>query len=309
MEPINQFLKNSKKIKDNNDKLYDSLIQHPRIIELIENSDFEITRSMIRNDLLQLKRYTEQSLACEKCSSLGECINHPQGYVPSIDVRGGRIHIIYSPCPTKIKDDAFREKEKMIESYHVPKDVKDATFETVFLDPDSNRQEIIKRAISTSKKVIEGIDTKGLYIHGSFGIGKSYLLGCIANELKDQSVSSIIVYLPEIIRDLKAGFKDGTTDKKFNTIKNAQVLMLDDLGAEDVTPWVRDEIITGILHHRMVEGLPTFVSSNYSIEELEYRYSRTRENGVEETKARRMTERLRALCEEVQLEGSNYRNN
>lgn len=309
MEPINQFLKNNKKIQDNNDRLYESLIRHPRIVELIENSDFEITRSMIKNDLLQLKRYTEQSLACENCPSLEQCINHPQGYVPSIDVRGGRIHIIHKPCPNKKKDDAFREKEKMIESYHVPKDVKDATFETVFLDPDSNRQQIIMKSIAASKKIIEGADTKGLYIHGSFGIGKSYLLGCIANELKEQSVSSIIVYVPEIIRDLKAGFKDGTTDTKFNTIKNAQVLMLDDLGAEDVTPWVRDEVMTGILHYRMVEGLPTFVSSNYSMADLEYRYARTKENGIEETKARRMMERLRALCEEVQLEGSNYRGN
>lgn len=308
MEPINQFVKNSKKLQENNERLYESLIKHPRIIELIENSEHEITRSMIKNDLLQLKRYAEQSLACEKCGSLSGCINHPQGYVPSIDVRDGRIHVIYSPCPTKIKEDRFREKEKMIESYHVPKDVKDATFDTVFLDGDSNRQEIIKKAISASKKIIDGEETKGLYIHGSFGIGKSYMLGCIANELKEQSVSSIIAYVPEIIRDLKSGFKDGTTDIKFKTLKTAQVLMLDDLGAEDVTPWVRDEVVTSLLHYRMVEGLPTFISSNYSIEELEYRYSRTKENGVEETKARRMTERLRSLCEEVQLEGRNYRN-
>jgi len=196
----------------------------------------------------------------------------------------------------------------MIESYHVPKDVKDATFDTVFLDTDSNRQEVIRKAISGSQAISEGTDAKGLYIHGSFGIGKSYLLGCIANELKEKSISSMIVYVPEIIRDLKAGFKDGTTDEKFNTIKNAQVLMLDDLGAEDVTPWVRDEVMTGILHYRMVEGLPTFISSNYSMDDLEYRYSRTKENGVEETKAMRMLERIRSLCEEVQLHGKNYRN-
>ena len=71
---------------------------------------------------------------------------------------------------------------------------------------------------------------------------------------------------------------------------------------------VRDEVMTGILHYRMVEGLPTFISSNYSMDDLEYRYSRTKENGVEETKAMRMLERIRSLCEEVQLHGKNYRN-
>ncbi|MHC0552230.1 hypothetical protein [Salinicoccus sp. CNSTN-B1] len=152
MEPINQFLKNSKKLQENNERLYESLIKHPRIIELIENSEHEITRSMIKNDLLQLKRYAEQSLACEKCDSLSGCVNHPQGYVPSIDVRDGRIHVIYSPCPTKIKEDRFREKEKMIESYHIPKDVKDATFDTVFLMGTPTGRKSLKRQFQQARR-------------------------------------------------------------------------------------------------------------------------------------------------------------
>src|SRR5699024_11988797 len=98
----------------------------------------------------------------------------------------------------------------MIESYHVPKDVKDATFDTVFLDADSNRQEVIRKAISGSQAICEGTDAKGLYIHGRFGIGKSYLLESIVNELNEKSISCVIVYVPEIMRDPQAGVKDGT---------------------------------------------------------------------------------------------------
>ena len=53
--------------------------------------------------------------------------------------------------------------------------------------------------------------------------------------------------------------------------------MIDDIGAEEVTPWVRDEVIGPLLHYRMVQELPTFFSSNLNFEELEHHLSITRE--------------------------------
>ncbi|WP_052255963.1 primosomal protein DnaI [Salinicoccus sp. YB14-2] len=307
MEPINQFIKNNKKIERNNERIYQELIQNPKIMELINDEENPLTASMIKNDLITLKHYADQPSECKE-NSEGQCENHPDGYIINIDIRNGRANMFYTPCPIKVRNDEFIKRENLIQSYHVPEDIKNATFDTIYLDDASNRNVLLKKAIQVTDAVASETNYRGLYIHGEFGIGKSYILGCIANELKEKAVSSLIVYVPEILRDLKAGFRDGTTDEKYNLIKNAHVLILDDLGAEDVTPWARDEVITGILHHRMVQKLPTFISSNFSIDDLEYRYARTKENGIEETKARRMTERIRALCEEVQMTGDNYRN-
>jgi primosomal protein DnaI len=306
MEPINQFIKNNRKIEENNERIYQELIRNPKIVDLIQDEENPLTASMIKNDLITLKHYADQPLECSE-NSAGGCDNHPDGYIINIEIRDGRANMFYIPCPIKVRNDEFRKRENLIQSYHVPEDIKNATFDTIYLDEDSNRGEVLKEAIRVTEAVASGEESRGLYIHGEFGIGKSYILGCIANELKEKAVSSLIVYVPEIIRDLKSGFRDGTTDEKYRAIKSAHVLILDDLGAEDVTPWARDEVITGILHSRMVEKLPTFISSNFSIDELEYRYARTKENGVEETKARRMTERIRALCQEVQMTGDNYR--
>ena len=63
----------------------------------------------------------------------------------------------------------------------------------------------------------------------------------------------------------------------------ANILMLDDIGAEEVTPWVRDEVIGPLLHYRMVHELPTFFTSNLSYDELEHHLSMTRE-GAEKQK-------------------------
>ncbi|MFD2829110.1 primosomal protein DnaI [Corticicoccus populi] len=306
MESMSDLLKTNKRIEQNNERIYQQLIQHPKITALINDKEKPLTASMIRNDMITLKHYADQPTECEVDSD-GNCISHPDGYVINIDIREGRANMYYTPCPVKERQDAFRRKENLIQSYHVPKDIKNATFDTIFIDGDSNRNPLIRKAIQVTKDIASGDNYRGLYVHGEFGIGKSYILGCIANELKEKSVSSMIVYVPEILRDLKAGFRDGTTDEKYRTFKEAEVLILDDLGAEDVTPWARDEIITSLLHHRMVQNKPTFISSNYSISDLEYRYSITKENGREETKARRMTERIRALCEEFELKGKNYR--
>lgn len=306
MESMSDLLKTNKKIEENNERIYQRLVNHPKIIELINDKEKPLTASMIKNDMTALKHYADQPTEC-RVDNEGNCLSHPNGYVINIDIRDGRANMYYTPCPVKQKQDEFRRKENLIQSYHVPKDIKNATFDTIFIDGQSNRNPLLKKAIQVTREIASGENYRGLYVHGEFGIGKSYILGCIANELKEKSVSSMIVYVPEILRDLKAGFKDGTTDEKYRTFKEAEVLILDDLGAEDVTPWTRDEIITGLLHYRMVENKPTFISSNFSINDLEYRYSMTKENGREETKARRMTERIRALCEEFELTGKNYR--
>lgn len=94
---------------------------------------------------------------------------------------------------------------------------------------------------------------------------------------------STIVYLPEYIRTLKGGFKDGSYERKLQRIREANILMLDDIGAEEVTPWVRDEVIGPLLHYRMVHELPTFFTSNLSYDELEHHLSMTRE-GAEKRK-------------------------
>ena len=46
--------------------------------------------------------------------------------------------------------------------------------------------------------------------------------------------------------------------QSYKRIREANILMIDDIGAEEVTPWVRDEVIGPLLHYRMVQELPTF---------------------------------------------------
>ncbi len=89
-------------------------------------------------------------------------------------------------------------------------------------------------------------------------------------------------------------------------VKKAEILILDDIGAEQMSPWVRDEVLQVILQHRMQEILPTFFTSNFNYEDLERHFATSR-NGDETWQAKRVMERIKFLAKEVRLEGENRR--
>ena len=91
-----------------------------------------------------------------------------------------------------------------------------------------------------------------------------------------------------------------------NKIKNTPLLFIDDIGAENVTAWSRDEILCTILQYRMDNKLCTFFTSNLNIEDLEKHLSITKE-GNEIVKARRITERIKQLTIDMELISKNLR--
>ena len=90
-------------------------------------------------------------------------------------------------------------------------------------------------------------------------------------------------------------------------LQNVDILLLDDIGAENVTPWGRDEILGTILQYRMNNKLTTFFTSNYTIEELEAHLAVTK-NAEDKVKAKRIIERIKQLTEDIELISINRRN-
>ncbi len=76
-----------------------------------------------------------------------------------------------------------------------------------------------------------------------------------------QDPSSINHYasLSNLCCRYKNAIKDGSVKERIDEIKMAQVLVLDDIGAEQHSPWVRDDVLQVILQYRMQENLPTFL--------------------------------------------------
>src|SRR5574344_2006532 len=140
-----------------------------------------------------------------------------------------------------------------------------------------------------------------------FFIWFAYLISAILVELAKKNVKSTIIFWPEFLSELKSYFGDDIGYKKIMyQIKNTEILFIDDIGAENLTAWARDEVLCTILQYRMDNKLTTFFSSNLDIKDLE-KYLSITKDGNEIVKARRIIERIKQMTDDIELVSKNLR--
>ncbi len=250
--------------------------------------------SKIQNTVLELKN-------CKTCKGLHMCKNNLCGYVSYPVKEGEGIMFDYVPC--KYQKELLKEKTN-VTYFEVPKFIKEARMSDII--PEKERLTIIKYM----KDFINKFDTdkriKGLYLCGSFGSGKSYLISALINEISKKGYNSIILYYPNLLSNLKASFNTEDFDIKLDSIMRSDLLLIDDIGAENNTAWSRDEILGTVLQYRMDNDLSTFFTSNLNLEELEEHLKITN-NGADSVKAKRIIERIKQLTTYMELISENKR--
>lgn len=257
--------------------------------------------SGIENSAIELEN-------CMKCKGLSFCKNEVNGYCNLPEVDGDGITFSYKACRYKQKDIEKNKYKENLNLFDMPTVLKDARIKDIYTD-DSSRTEAIKYILHFLENYKKE-DLKGLYLHGNFGTGKTYLIAALFNELAKNGEKSAIIYFPEFLRSLKASFQksedDVTFSDKYEYIKRIPFLLIDDIGAENVTAWGRDEILGTLLQYRVNENLPTFFTSNLNMEELENNLAITKDKS-DKVKARRIIERIKLLTTDVEIIGKNRR--
>lgn len=311
MEPIRETLKrvvNAPAFSERYNDMRKEVLENPGVQKFLEDHAGEIDKSVVDRGMHKLYEYIDQSHDCNKCPSLEGCINHLKGFEPNLVLERNTIGIAYTACKSKNAYDNKRRASSLIHSMYMPKEVMQATLSS--FEPDDSRMEAF-RAVGAFLDQATGPDDlpeKGLFLYGKFGVGKSYLLSAVANELAEMNVKSVLVFVPEFMREMKQAIGDQTLQEKVDYVKKADVLMLDDIGAEAMSSWTRDEVLGTILHYRMAEKLPTLMTSNFSYSELQHHLTYSQRGEKEDLKAARVMERIRALTVPVKLDGRNRRN-
>ncbi|QFF99669.1 primosomal protein DnaI [Psychrobacillus glaciei] len=310
MERINETLKRviTPEFSSRLDDMKREVLENPDIQKFLEENAANISKKIVDRSLSKLYEYKSQTHHCESCQSLELCTNYMKGYEPKLVLDRNLIALEYVRCNRGVMEDERRKVTSMIDSIHMPKEVMEAHLAGVDLE-DGSRVVAVRAAkdFLNEWERTNVLPSKGLYIYGKFGVGKSYLLGALANELAARHIHSVVVYVPEFLREMKQAIQDQSLAEKIEFVKRAPVLMLDDIGAETMSSWTRDEILGTILHYRMSEQLPTFLTSNFNYDELEHHLSFTQRGEKEVVKAGRIMERIRALTIPISLQGKNWR--
>ncbi len=108
---------------------------------------------------------------------------------------------------------------------------------------------------------------------GPSGCGKTHLAAAVANERLLIGESVLFVVVPDLLDHLRSSFSPNSEvpyDELFENVKAAPLLILDDLGTQSATPWAQEKLFQ-IFNHRYNAQLPTVITCNRPLEELEER--------------------------------------
>jgi primosomal protein DnaI len=298
-------------LKKAEDKLQE-VAADPLIIKLRAKYP-QLDRDAMKLNLNKLHQYTVEYRNCSNCPGLERCPNDMEGHYTLITVETeqeqARVYDQKVACKKFLTQQSQQAIRGRIRSFYVDERALSEGYSTLeILDKDTDREEAVGQVFDYILKTRnEGIQQQGLYLAGTFGTGKTFLMCYMLHELAKDGYTGAIVYMPDFAEDLKSMFNDPLRLKEtIDALKETDLLVFDDIGAENLNPWLRDHVMGAILNYRM-NRKPTFFTSNHDLEALEKHFSFTSKDGDEEFKGRRIMDRIRPFVGVILVNGYNKR--
>jgi DNA replication protein DnaC len=107
----------------------------------------------------------------------------------------------------------------------------------------------------------------------AYANGKTHLAAAIANYVTNQGEPVLFVVVPDLLDHLRASFNPASSvrlDKRFDEVKTAPLLVLDDLGTESATAWAREKLYQ-LFNYRYSARLPTVITTAIPVDDLDPR--------------------------------------
>jgi DNA replication protein DnaC len=148
------------------------------------------------------------------------------------------------------------------------------TFDTRGLNANGEQQQNLEKVFRTARRFAESPEGWLIFM-GSYGRGKTHLAAAIANYRLREGHPVFFAVVPDLLDHLRAAFSPDssmTYDELFERVREAPLLILDDLGAQVSSPWAKEKLFQ-IINHRYNRRLPTVITTSCNLEELEGRLS------------------------------------
>lgn len=278
------------------DKRGQELMNHPTVIAFLDKHDLD--DDFVFSHISQFDMWLK---VIEKDPSVASY--QREGYDFTLHYEDGFLDFIYVQTPQSYQV----EKEfKHLNYYlvnHLPEPMKKLSLSQLDLKSESSQYQLL-----VSKIVDLLSKNKGVYLHGSIGSGKTHLMASIANDYARKKKMVCFVRMGQLLSELKSLFDDVEAyNRLMDGLLRCQLLIIDDIGAENVSSWGRDDILFNLLNTRMENQQLTCFTSNLSINKLKEVYLSQQYGIVDENKVARLIERIETLARPQQLFGESRR--
>lgn len=236
---------------------------------------------------------------CDNCNGLDNCCQKKKGEYLGL-INDGFINNEVHYCRKYIEKEEEINKSNMFIYSDIPTILYDLNLDNIETDNE------LKELFVLAYQIYQGKRKKGLYIYGDIGVGKTYLSIALANSLLNKGKKVAFIKTNDFATIMAKQIMDDVQKYEYlvNRIKKAEYVILDDIGSEPVSEFVRDRLLFNILDYRMENKLVTIFTSNLDTNSLLNHYSFESKNSI---KAKRLLERIEILTDTYCLKGTDKR--
>ena len=255
---------------------------------------------------------------------IAQCSNCASPLGKDIEIDGTKRRV---PVICKCKSDARKLADERMQAYDLQRrldrfkaySLMDANFSASTFEAWKFRKDN-KDLFALGKRYCDNweamlANNRGFLVHGKAGNGKTYFSFAVANELYKRSVSVIAISVARILDIIRQSYNSSGElgeMEVLNTVREASLLILDDLGVEQKTYWSYEKLYS-IIDTRYRAKKPTIITTNLLIDDAE-KINELRDNlAIIDFKARhydhshRIYNRLVEMCTLIGVKGESWR--
>ena len=223
-------------------------------------------------------RDAEHTDVCKECFGTGTKVDPVKGAMP---------------CPCQ-KSARFR---RLIDAARIPRRYQKCSFANFKCDPGTSQDTALGHALKFADQY--PIVERGLLFMGPAGVGKTHLAVSIIRHLTQKGFGGLFYEFGSLLKEIQDSYNPVSKSSELKVLApvfQADVLVLDELGATVPTEWVRDTMYQ-IINKRYNDNKLTIFTTNYSDKNKE----------LEERITYRLRSRLFEMCTNVVIDGEDYR--
>lgn len=287
-----QILSFNKELDNTRNRSLQELIQRQDIREFVEKN--HLTKKALEDAWVDLLAYVDDHEPCLHCHGINECPKMNKGQQITLSYET-YVHRDVKSCQYGLEK---HENDQLLSRFHYNN--MSTRLALTNINDISNKEIKNKKNYILTRKLIDYVNnpqTKGFLVCG--GPIRTKLMAGMMNELARRGYEVGLCHVPTLMADVKASFNSNEDTSLVDLVKNIPYLLLDSVGEENVTNWSRDEVLAMILDYRILNELPTFMTSAYGFEDLETIYMNKYNDKREQLRAKNIVSKMKALCCEI----------